>query len=133
MKRENNEPKKNRSYTTEEEEHIYSKIEEAKALKLEMKIVFQKMADDFGVTRGAMEQKYYGIRDKKKKKVGDAIVKQPVNPKSRAEMSVITIVDPPIDTMLVAIEKIVKDRDFYKAEYERLLAERRTMQLLLGV
>jgi hypothetical protein len=54
--------RKIRTYTGEENKYIFSKIEEAKEKGLDAKTVITCLADEFNVSYGAMNTKYYGMK-----------------------------------------------------------------------
>lgn len=130
--------KQKRVYTPEEEARICNKVDEARERGLELKVVYQTLADELETTKGAVEQKYSVLKKKLREREAAAglhedIEQPPSEPIVNTAETSLAIVDPPIDRMVGALEKIVRERDYYKAEYERLLAERRKMQQLLGV
>jgi hypothetical protein len=135
-----------RIYTPEEEQLIFSKVEQAREIGLELSTVYKLLADELQApSTGAIEQKYYVIRNKREKE-GEGAPSSPTLAGTTNETSAETF-DPPVDNMVKAIEKVVRERDTfrterdrykaerdkYKAEVERLLAERRKIQKLLGV
>lgn len=100
-----------------------------------MQGVYAALADEVGAgSAKAIEQKFYRIRQEKLNS-GNAVA---ATAEAVQEAPLVHVPDRKVvqekgESLINAVEKLVRERDFYKEEYEKLLAERSRLKKLLGV
>ncbi len=108
---------KKRLYSNSEKEHIFRVCSDAKAKGLEMKTVYIGLADQYDTSPSAMQQMFSVMKKKRNnmEKETSLFIDQLNEP---IPISVHTT---PRKNLSEALEDLIKERDFYKAEYEKAM------------